>query len=70
MHFTLTKCSGGVKTKILNLERGCCFWTWRFNKLAKVKGSRHALEAGFCCLRTRRGAIYARVTLQNRRFLQ
>ena len=39
MHLTLTKCSDGVKIKILNLEKGCCFWTWRFINSPRPKAA-------------------------------
>ena len=38
MHFTLAKCSGGVKIKILNLERGG-FWTWQFTNSPRPKAA-------------------------------
>ena len=49
MHFTLAKCSGGVKIKILNLERGCCHWIWRFSVSLSAKATNSAEYGTICC---------------------
>ena len=54
MHFTLAKCSGGVKIKILNLERGCCHWIWRFSVSLSAKATNSAEYGTICCLWPRR----------------
>ena len=47
MHLTLAKCSDGVKIKLLNLEKGCCFWTWRFTNSPRPKAATMSQKQDF-----------------------